>query len=243
MPGPGACWSPDPSVRTGPPASGWPVKQPGARCRHAKSARLGELRLAVYTVLQAAFSTVTWPSTGRRLGLVRRDGPRWAGAMRSLAAMVAIAVVCAGSREGRSGAAGLAAAPTARGDPAVRRPITELEPRSPRRRPGGSAWAAGVRGRAGHCRVRREVGRSPAGVRRPPGGLRTSYEPVRPSVRAGQLVAAGAAIGELAAGHSGCVAPACLHWGAMWGPAARAEYVDPLGLLATTPIRLKPLLG
>jgi hypothetical protein len=27
----------------------------------------------------------------------------------------------------------------------------------------------------------------------------------------------------------------------MWGPAARADYVDPLGLLASTPIRLKPL--
>ena len=66
-----------------------------------------------------------------------------------------------------------------------------------------------------------------------PGGLRTSYEPVRPSVRAGQLVAAGAVIGELVAAHPGCRAPACLHWGAMWGPAARADYVDPLGLLAS----------
>jgi hypothetical protein len=27
----------------------------------------------------------------------------------------------------------------------------------------------------------------------------------------------------------------------MWGPAARADYVDPLGLLASTPMRLKPL--
>jgi murein DD-endopeptidase MepM/ murein hydrolase activator NlpD len=76
-----------------------------------------------------------------------------------------------------------------------------------------------------------------------PGGLRTSYEPVSPAVRAGQLVAAGAVLGELVAGHSGCAAPACLHWGAMWGPAARADYVDPLGLLAGTPIRLKPLHG
>ena len=74
-----------------------------------------------------------------------------------------------------------------------------------------------------------------------PGGLRTSYEPVVPSVLPGQLVAAGTALGELAAGHQGCPAPACLHWGAMWGPAANADYVDPLGLLATTPIRLKPL--
>jgi murein DD-endopeptidase MepM/ murein hydrolase activator NlpD len=74
-----------------------------------------------------------------------------------------------------------------------------------------------------------------------PGGLRTSYEPVLPSVRAGQLVAEGAVLGELMAGHAGCASTTCLHWGAMWGPASRADYVDPLGLLASTPIRLKPL--
>jgi murein DD-endopeptidase MepM/ murein hydrolase activator NlpD len=73
-----------------------------------------------------------------------------------------------------------------------------------------------------------------------PGGLRTSYEPVRPSVRAGQRVEAGVAIGVLQAGHNGCPVSACLHWGAMWGPAADADYVDPLGLLADTPLRLKP---
>jgi murein DD-endopeptidase MepM/ murein hydrolase activator NlpD len=74
-----------------------------------------------------------------------------------------------------------------------------------------------------------------------PGGLRTSYEPVHPSVRVGQLVAEGTVLGELVAGHAGCAVAACLHWGAMWGPASRADYVDPLGLLASTPIRLKPL--
>lgn len=74
-----------------------------------------------------------------------------------------------------------------------------------------------------------------------PGGLRTSYEPVVSSVRAGQRVDAGSMLGELQAGHAGCPAPACLHWGAMWGPASRADYVDPLGLLASTPIRLKPV--
>src|ERR1700758_2283044 len=76
-----------------------------------------------------------------------------------------------------------------------------------------------------------------------PGGLHTSYEPVQASVRAGQLLAAEAVIGELLPGHSGCPVAACLHWGAMWGPAARAAYVDPRGLLASTPIRLKPLHG
>lgn len=73
------------------------------------------------------------------------------------------------------------------------------------------------------------------------GGLRTSYEPVEPLVRPGQRVQAGTALGRLVAGHAGCPAPACLHWGAMWGPAARADYVDPIGLLISTPVRLKPV--
>ncbi|MDH6197312.1 murein DD-endopeptidase MepM/ murein hydrolase activator NlpD [Mycobacterium frederiksbergense] len=74
-----------------------------------------------------------------------------------------------------------------------------------------------------------------------PGGLRTSYEPVRAAVRMGQTVATGQLLGELAPGHPDCPAAACLHWGAMWGPASRADYVDPRGLLTETPIRLKPL--
>jgi murein DD-endopeptidase MepM/ murein hydrolase activator NlpD len=76
-----------------------------------------------------------------------------------------------------------------------------------------------------------------------PGGLHTSYEPVRASVQVGQQLTAGTVIGQLLAGHPGCPVAACLHWGAMWGPAARADYVDPLGLLSSTPIRLKPLHG
>ena len=76
-----------------------------------------------------------------------------------------------------------------------------------------------------------------------PGGLRTSYEPVYPAVRPGQLVEASSSLGRLLAGHPGCPVAACLHWGAMWGPAARADYLDPLGLLAATPVRLKPLVG
>lgn len=75
------------------------------------------------------------------------------------------------------------------------------------------------------------------------GGLRTSYTPVRAMVRTGQTVAGGTVLGSLQAGHLGCPAAACLHWGAMWGPSSHADYVDPLGLLASTPIRLKPLDG
>lgn len=74
-----------------------------------------------------------------------------------------------------------------------------------------------------------------------PGGLRTSYEPVAPTVQAGRRVEVGTLVGHVQAGHDGCAAAACLHWGAMWGPASRADYVDPLGLVATTPIRLKPV--
>jgi murein DD-endopeptidase MepM/ murein hydrolase activator NlpD len=75
------------------------------------------------------------------------------------------------------------------------------------------------------------------------GGLRTSYEPVEPVVQVGQLVDSSTALGRLLPGHAGCPAAACLHWGAMWGPASRADYVDPLGLLASTVVRLKPLAG
>lgn len=76
-----------------------------------------------------------------------------------------------------------------------------------------------------------------------PGGLRTTYEPLgtESAARPGQRVGPGTALGRLAGGHPGCPAAACLHWGAMWGPAAAADYVDPLGLLHTTPVRLKPL--
>lgn len=76
-----------------------------------------------------------------------------------------------------------------------------------------------------------------------PGGLHTSYEPVHATVRAGQLVTAQTVLGTVLAGHPGCTGQACLHWGAMWGPASRADYVDPLGLVKSTPIRLKPLTG
>jgi murein DD-endopeptidase MepM/ murein hydrolase activator NlpD len=76
-----------------------------------------------------------------------------------------------------------------------------------------------------------------------PGGLHTSYEPVQTAVRVGQPVTSETVIGKLMPGHIGCPASACLHWGAMWGPASGADYVDPLGLLKSTPIRLKPLNG
>ncbi|TKJ35898.1 M23 family metallopeptidase [Blastococcus sp. CCUG 61487] len=70
------------------------------------------------------------------------------------------------------------------------------------------------------------------------GGLRTTYEPVAPSVAAGQRVTRGAPIGTLAAGHAGCPVSACLHWGVRRGE----DYLDPLQLLAVR-VRLLPLRG
>ncbi|MCK9901068.1 peptidase M23 [Parafrankia colletiae] len=68
--------------------------------------------------------------------------------------------------------------------------------------------------------------------------LRTTYEPVRPLVREGDPVAAGAVIGLLDAGHPGCAEAACLHWGVL----RAAEYLNPLGFFRRTPPRLLPFL-
>ncbi len=72
-----------------------------------------------------------------------------------------------------------------------------------------------------------------------PGGLRTTYEPVVPSVAAGQPVARGSPIGTLSAGHAGCPVAACLHWGLRRGEV----YLDPLGLVRPVQVRLLPLGG
>ena len=69
-----------------------------------------------------------------------------------------------------------------------------------------------------------------------PGGLRTTYEPVTPTVAAGQTVAVGTPLGELAAGHAGCPVGACLHWGLRRG----GTYLDPLSLLRPPRVRLLP---
>jgi hypothetical protein len=68
--------------------------------------------------------------------------------------------------------------------------------------------------------------------------LRTTYEPVDPVVAVGETVVAGEVIGEVADVADDCGPPgSCLHWGAIRGSA----YVDPMGLLMTTRIRLLPI--
>ncbi|WP_225860748.1 murein hydrolase activator EnvC family protein [Streptomyces triticiradicis] len=72
--------------------------------------------------------------------------------------------------------------------------------------------------------------------------LRTTYGPVRASVREGEEVLAGEAVGTLEAGGAHCGPTACLHWGLLRGTA----YLNPLSLLPpwlldTGPSRLLPL--
>lgn len=64
------------------------------------------------------------------------------------------------------------------------------------------------------------------------GGLRSTYEPVIPLVRAGQKVTAGEPIATVEPGHS----PGSLHWGARFGP---NHYINPLRMLVG-PSVLKP---
>ena len=67
-------------------------------------------------------------------------------------------------------------------------------------------------------------------------GLRTTYLPVRASVRPGQTVRAGQMIGTVQAGAGHCPVT-CLHWGLLRGPG----YLDPLLLLGIGQVRLLPV--
>ena len=69
------------------------------------------------------------------------------------------------------------------------------------------------------------------------GGLRSTYEPVRPAVRVGVRVRAGQVLGWLVGGHPGCPRSACLHWGLLLGQ----TYLNPLSMLSLGPVRLLPL--
>ena len=84
-----------------------------------------------------------------------------------------------------------------------------------------------------------------------PGGLRTTYEPVSPTVTAGDRVLRGQQIGAVQPGHLGCPVSACLHWGVLRSPehgtaedsqqSTDRQYLDPLRLLAATRVRLLPI--
>lgn len=172
--------------------------------------------------------------------------------------VLAVALLCSGAVPGtppvgapRAAAAPRPAAPVAQ---ATYRWPLDGQPRVLRRfDPPPQPWLAGHRGvdlaagpaavvrAAGAGEVRfagRIAGRGVVSIEHA-GGLRTTYEPLTPSVRTGQAVSAGAPIGLLSTGHEGCPAPACLHWGLRRGEA----YLDPLSLLAAGRVRLLPLDG
>ncbi|MFJ2031375.1 murein hydrolase activator EnvC family protein [Streptosporangium sp. NPDC087985] len=69
-----------------------------------------------------------------------------------------------------------------------------------------------------------------------PGGLRTTYLPVQPSVRRGQRVERGEVIGVLQDVPGHCPA-SCLHWGLL----RDHLYLDPLLLLGRGQVRLLPI--
>jgi murein DD-endopeptidase MepM/ murein hydrolase activator NlpD len=71
------------------------------------------------------------------------------------------------------------------------------------------------------------------------GTLRTTYEPVHPTVDVGEIVTAGDVIGRLATAGGHCLPETCLHWGLLRGD----SYLDPLLLLGGGPVRLLPLSG
>jgi murein DD-endopeptidase MepM/ murein hydrolase activator NlpD len=102
-------------------------------------------------------------------------------------------------------------------------------------RPGDRVLAAG----GGRVVFAGYVGRIPAVSVRHPGGLETTYEPVRPLVHVGSHVGAGAVLGVLLAAGSHCTPATCLHWGLRRDRA----YLDPLTLLGVVRVRLLPLLS
>ncbi|MES9521627.1 murein hydrolase activator EnvC family protein [Streptomyces capoamus] len=72
--------------------------------------------------------------------------------------------------------------------------------------------------------------------------LRTTYEPVRPSVQKGDEVSAGEVVGSVEAPGPHCGTAPCVHWGLLRGE----TYLDPLSLLppwllARGPSRLLPV--
>jgi murein DD-endopeptidase MepM/ murein hydrolase activator NlpD len=73
------------------------------------------------------------------------------------------------------------------------------------------------------------------------GGRRTTYEPVVASVERGRTVAAGDVLGRLTTTDSHCFPAACLHWGLIRGTGDDQEYLDPLTLVGSGPVRLLPL--
>lgn len=111
--------------------------------------------------------------------------------------------------------------------------------------PVGASVRAVARGRvsfAGRVAGRGVVAVELSGTGDPP--LRTTYEPVTPSVKKGVRVAPGEVLGVLEPATNHCGPTSCLHWGLLRGD----TYLDPLSLLPPRllrqgPSRLLPVPG
>lgn len=106
---------------------------------------------------------------------------------------------------------------------------------------GAAPDAAVLSAGAGTVRFAGVVGGRPTVSVLHPDGIATTYEPVRGIVHAGEVVRRGQVLGYLDAGHPGCPAAACLHWGARRGSGPSAQYLNPLALVGAVRIRLKPV--
>lgn len=103
--------------------------------------------------------------------------------------------------------------------------------------PVGTPVRAVARGRvsfAGRVAGRGVVAVELSGTGDPP--LRTTYEPVTPSVKKGALVAPGEVLGALEPPTNHCGPTSCLHWGLLRGD----TYLDPLSLLPPRLLRRGP---
>lgn len=83
-------------------------------------------------------------------------------------------------------------------------------------------------------------GKTVVSIRHTP-SLWTTYEPVEPQVREGDIVRRGDVIGTLAGPHEGCPVASCLHWGARTGAGPTGGYRNPLGLVGALRVRLYPV--
>ncbi|MGP7960742.1 M23 family metallopeptidase [Sanguibacter sp. A247] len=113
-----------------------------------------------------------------------------------------------------------------------------------------SEWAAGHRGidfaaeigtrittpAAGTVSFVGQVAGRPVVVIEHPGGLRTSLEPVAPTVEVGTSLVSGATVGILDPSPGHCAPAACVHWGVRLGE----RYIDPALLLSRPRIILLP---
>ena len=224
---------------------GWP--RPGAGSGRAKSTGRSRSRARAYAPPEVgpAGRSPGWlcrpqssrwpPDEGRRTAAWRRAdaAPRPAPRGRGLVVGLVAAVLLTGGSAARADAP--APAPCRRPPPCCGVPRWPGHRWSPGRSTRPPPAAAG----APRCRPRGVPGEpvlaAGAGVVRSPArwpgvpvvgvghadGLRTTYEPVQPTVQAGEAVGAGFADRSCSlAGHPGCPVAACLHWGLLRGPAA-----------------------